>query len=110
MPAIAPWPEIEGTPKSRNFRRFQLYRLPVKPRCGRANRQGYHVWGIGDGGILFSRRTWGGRATALGTRRERACLPAGSDDREHARGDGASGSSAAGGAEPVGGVRVAQPL
>src|SRR3984893_16573827 len=34
-------------------------------------------------GILFSRRTGGGRAAALGTTRERACLPAGSDDREH---------------------------
>jgi hypothetical protein len=36
-----------------------------------------------------------------------ACLPAGSDDREYARGDGARGRGAAGGAEPVSGLRVA---
>jgi adenylate cyclase len=66
-----------------------LYRLPVMPRCGRVNRQAYHVWGMDDAGILFSQRTGGGRAAAFGTTRERACLPAGSDDREHARGDGA---------------------
>src|SRR4029077_15312513 len=67
----------------------QLYRLPVMTRCGRVNRKAYHVWGMGDAGILLSQRTGGGRAAALGTIRERACLPAGSDDREHARGDGA---------------------
>ena len=37
-------------------------------------------------GILFSQRTGSGRAAALGTTGERACVPAGSDDREHARG------------------------
>ena len=84
-----------------------LYRLPVIPRCGRVNRQAYHVWGMEDAGILFSQRTGGGRAAALGTTRERACLPAGSDDREHARGDGAWGSGAAGWAEPVSGLRMA---
>src|SRR6516162_7336585 len=47
------------------------------------------VWGMDDAGILLSQRTGGGRVAALGTTRERACLPAGSDDREHARGDGA---------------------
>src|SRR6516162_6058493 len=84
-----------------------LYRLPMIPRCGRVNRQAYHVWGMEDAGILFSQRTGGGRAAALGTTRERACLPAGSDDREHARGDGAWGSGAAGWAEPVSGLRMA---
>src|SRR5580692_10829388 len=66
-----------------------LYRLPGIPRCGRVIRQAYHVWGIGDASILFSQRTGGGGAAAPGTARERACLPAGSDDREPARGDGA---------------------
>ena len=37
-----------------------------------------------DAGILLSQRTWSGGAAALGTARERACLPAGSDDREPA--------------------------
>ena len=46
-------------------------------------------------------------AAARGTRRERAGLPAGSDDREHARGDGAWGGGAAGWAEPVSGLRLA---
>src|ERR1700730_17172325 len=63
-----------------------LYRLPGIPRCGRVIRQAYHVWGIDDASILFSQRTGGGGAAAPGTARERACLPAGSDDREHARG------------------------
>jgi hypothetical protein len=31
-----------------------------------------------DAGIFLSQRTGGGRAAAFGTRRERACLPAGS--------------------------------
>ena len=84
-----------------------LYRLPVMPRCGRVNRQAYHVWGMDDAGILFSQRTGGGRAAALGTTRERSRVPAGCDDREHARGDGASGSGAAGWAEPVSGLRMA---
>src|ERR1700745_3628760 len=66
-----------------------LYGLPGLPRCGRVIRQAYHVWGIGDASILFSQRTGGGGAAAPGTARERACLPAGSDDREPARGDGA---------------------
>ena len=66
-----------------------LYRVPVIPRCGRVDRQVYHVWGMGDAGLLLSQRTGGGRAAAVGTTRERACLPAGSDDRKHARGDGA---------------------
>ena len=66
-----------------------LYRLPVIARYGRVNRQAYHVWGMDNAGILLSQRTGGGRAAALGTTRERACVPAGSDDREHARGDGA---------------------
>src|SRR6516165_8504810 len=66
-----------------------LYRLPVIPRCGRVDRQAYYVWGMEDAGILFPQRTGGGRAAALGTTREWACLPAGSDDREHARGNGA---------------------
>jgi len=66
-----------------------LYRLPVFPRCGRVIREAYHVWGIGDAGILFSQRTGSGGAAALGTPREGTCVPAGSDDREHARGDGA---------------------
>src|SRR6266404_1479230 len=66
-----------------------LYRLPVISICGRVIRQAYHVWGMGDAGILFSQRTGGGRAAVLGTTRERAGLPAGSDDRQHARGDGA---------------------
>ncbi len=66
-----------------------LYRLPVISICGRVIRQAYHVWGVDDAGILLSQRTGGGRAAALGTTRERAGLPAGSDDREHARGDGA---------------------
>src|SRR5205823_7925343 len=68
---------------------FKLYRLPVIPRCGRVDRQAYHVWGIDNANILLSQRTGGGRAAALGPTRERACLPAGSDDREPARGDGA---------------------
>ena len=42
---------------------------------------GTMFWGMGDVGILFSQRTGGGRAAALGTRRERACVPAGSNDR-----------------------------
>ena len=42
-----------------------------------------------DASILLSQRTGGGRAAAFGTARERAGVPAGSDDREHARGDGA---------------------
>src|ERR1700720_2715507 len=67
----------------------ELYRLPVIPRCGRVDRQAHHVWGMDDAGILLSQRTWSGRAAALGTTRERAGLPAGSADREHARGDGA---------------------
>src|ERR1700730_4068606 len=66
-----------------------LYRLPVIPRCGRVIRQGHHVWGIDDASILLSQRAGGGGAAARGTARERACLPAGSDDREYARGDGA---------------------
>src|SRR5271167_3988237 len=66
-----------------------LYRLPVIPRCGRVIRQVYHVWGIDDAGILFSQRTGGGRAAPVGTARERACVPTGSDDRQPARGDGA---------------------
>jgi peptide/nickel transport system substrate-binding protein len=66
-----------------------LYRLPVIPRCGRVNRRAYHVWGRDDAGLLFSQRTGGGRVAALGTTRERACLPAGSNDCQHARGDGA---------------------
>ena len=66
-----------------------LYRLPVISICGRVIRQAYHVWGMGDAGILFSQRTGGGQAAVLGTTRERAGLPAGSDDRQHARGDGA---------------------
>src|SRR6516165_2446141 len=79
-----------------SLRRFEralriiiLYRLPVVPRCGRVYRQAYYVWGMEDAGILFPQRTGGGRAAALGTTREWACLPAGSDDREHARGNGA---------------------
>jgi ferritin-like protein len=32
----------------------KLYRLPVMPRCGRGDRQAYHVWGMDDGSILFS--------------------------------------------------------
>src|SRR5712671_6638570 len=84
-----------------------LYRLPVIPRCSRVIRQAYHVWGIDNAGILFSQRTGGGGAAALGTTGKRACVPAGSDDREHARGDGARGSGAAGWVEPVGGLRVA---
>jgi hypothetical protein len=47
------------------------------------------LWHSDDAGILLSQRTWSGRAAALGTTRERACVPAGSDGREHARGDGA---------------------
>src|SRR6266478_5367989 len=66
-----------------------LYGLPGIPRCGRVIRQAYHVWGIGDASVLLSQRTGGGGAAALGTRRERAGLPASPDDREHARGDGA---------------------
>src|SRR3984893_18087171 len=66
-----------------------LYRLPVIPRCGRVIRQAYHVWGIDDASILFSQRTGGGRTAALGATRERAGLPAGFDDREPPRGDGA---------------------
>jgi hypothetical protein len=65
------------------------YRLPVIPRCGRVIMEAYHVWGMDDGSTLFSQRTGGGRAAALGAPRERACVPAGSDDREHAGGDGA---------------------
>src|ERR1700730_5942408 len=60
-----------------------LYRLPVIPRCGRVDERAYHVWGIDDAGIFLSQRTGGGRAAALGTTRERSCLPAGCDDREH---------------------------
>ena len=45
---------------------------------------------MGDAGIFFSQRTGGGGAAALGTTRERACVPAGSDDREHARGEEAA--------------------
>src|ERR1700730_12471744 len=82
-------------------------RLPGIPRCGRVIRQAYHVWGVGDASILFSQRTGGGRAAAPGTARERACLPAGSDDREPARGDGAGGGAGAGWAEPVSGLRMA---
>jgi transposase len=37
--------------------------------------------GVDDASILFSQRTGGGRAAALGTRRERSGVPAGSDDR-----------------------------
>src|SRR6516225_6848547 len=105
----APPPRREAKPdRCTKLRRgVVLYRLPVIPRCGRVNRQAYHVWGMEDAGILFSQRTGGGRAAALGTTRERACLPAGSDDREHARGDGAWGSGAAGWAEPVSGLRMA---
>jgi hypothetical protein len=44
------------------------------------------LWHSDDAGILLSQRTWSGRAAALGTTRERACVPAGSDGREHARG------------------------
>ena len=66
-----------------------LYRLPMFPRCGRVVTQGYHVWGIDDAGLLLSQRTGGGGAAALGPRRERACVPAGSNDRQPARGDGA---------------------
>ena len=58
-----------------------LYRLPVIPRCGRAKRQTYHVWGMDDAGIFLSQRAGGGRAAAFGTGRKRACVPAGSDDR-----------------------------
>jgi hypothetical protein len=71
------------------FELGELYRLPVIPRCGRVIRQWHHVWGIDDAGILLSQRAGGGGAAARGTARERACLPAGSDDREYARGDGA---------------------
>src|SRR4029077_64567 len=35
------------------WRQRQLYRLPVMPRCGRVNRQAYHVWGMDDAGIFF---------------------------------------------------------
>jgi peptide/nickel transport system substrate-binding protein len=66
-----------------------LYRLPGIPRCGRVIRRAYHVWGMDDAGILLSQRTGRGRAAALGATRERAGLPAGFDDREPARGDGA---------------------
>jgi hypothetical protein len=48
-----------------------------------------------DAGIFLSQRTGGGGAAAPGATGERACVPAGSDDREHARGDGARGSGAA---------------
>src|SRR5207302_5572091 len=58
--------------------------------------------GWDNAGILFSQRPGGGGAAALGTTGKRACVPAGSDDREHARGDGARGSGAAGWVEPVG--------
>src|SRR5438477_11532479 len=71
------------------FELGELYRLPVIPRCGRVDKRAYHVWGMDDASILLPQRTGGGRAAALGTTRERACLPAGSDDCEHARGDGA---------------------
>src|SRR5437879_12890297 len=63
--------------------------------------------GWDNAGILCSQRPGGGGAAALGTTGKRACVPAGSDDREHARGDGARGSGAAGWVEPVGGLRVA---
>src|SRR5436190_1752861 len=39
-----------------------------------------------DAGLLLSQRTGSGRAAALGTPGERARVPAGSDDCEHARG------------------------
>src|SRR3954453_15945907 len=42
--------------------------------------------GWDNAGILFSQRPGGGGAAALGTTGKRACVPAGSDDREHARG------------------------
>ena len=45
---------------------------------------------------FFAARTGSGRAAALGTTRERARLPAGSDDRQHARGHGHAGRGAAG--------------
>src|SRR6059058_5518417 len=45
MPVIAPWPEIEAHPKSRNFPRSVLYGLPVVTRCGRVIMQAFHVWG-----------------------------------------------------------------
>src|SRR5271156_1943217 len=85
----------------------ELYQLPVIPRCGRVIRRSYHVWGMDDAGIFLSQRTGRGGAAALGATGERACVPAGSADREHARGDGARGSGAAGWVEPVGGLRVA---
>src|SRR5436305_15301615 len=84
-----------------------LYRLPVIPRCGRVFRRAYDVWGMDNAGILFSQPPGGVGAAALGTTGKRACVPAGSDDRELARGDGARGSGAAGWVEPVGGLRVA---
>src|SRR4051812_29334590 len=84
-----------------------LYGLPVVPRCGRVIMQAYHVWGMDNAGILLPQRTGSGRASASGTTRKRACVPAGSDDRQHARGDGARGRGAAGRAEPIGGLRVA---
>src|SRR6266478_5251916 len=84
-----------------------LYGVPLISICGRAVWLIYIVWWGTDGGLLFSHGTGGGGAAALGTTRERACLPASSDDREHARGDGARGSSATGWVEPVGGLRMA---
>src|SRR5271156_4396210 len=87
--------------------RILLYQLPVIPRCGKVIRGAYHFWGMDDAGIFLSQRTGGGGAAALGATGERACVPAGSADREHARGDGARGSGAAGWVEPVGGLRVA---
>ena len=45
--------------------------------------------GIDDAGLLLSQRTGCGGAAALSPRRERACVPAGSDDRQPARRDGA---------------------
>ena len=45
--------------------------------------------GIDDAGLLLSQRTGCGGAAALSPRRERACVPAGSGDRQPARRDGA---------------------
>src|SRR5206468_12011535 len=60
-----------------------LYGLPVVPRCGRVIMQAYHVWGMDNAGILLPQRTGSGRASASGTTRKWACVPAGSDDRQH---------------------------
>jgi hypothetical protein len=49
--------DIEALKSRLKKSKLILYRVPVMSRCGRVDRQAYHVWGMEDAGIFFSQRT-----------------------------------------------------